>query len=142
MGAAAGRADRRAWFHGRGAARNLASAGHNVVVFDLDLRRVEDLARTGARPASSGERPAAQVDVLFTSLSGPRQSAATIPGLIDALPSRAIWIDMTTTDRDLVVELATRAGGPGIAALDAPVTGAVDAARTGNLTMFVGGPDE
>ncbi|MBV9364230.1 MAG: hypothetical protein JOY89_08310 [Solirubrobacterales bacterium] len=95
MGAAAGRADRRAWFHGRGAARNLASAGHNVVVFDLDLRRVEDLARTGARPASSGERPAAQVDVLFTSLSGPRQSAATIPGLIDALPSRAIWIDMT-----------------------------------------------
>jgi 3-hydroxyisobutyrate dehydrogenase-like beta-hydroxyacid dehydrogenase len=123
-------------------ARNLASAGHDVVVFDLDLRRVEDLARIGAQAASSGEQLAAQVDVLITSLPGPRQSAAAMPALLDALPSGAISIDMTTNDRDLVVELATRAAGRGIATLDAPVTGAVDGARSGNLTMFIGGPDD
>jgi 3-hydroxyisobutyrate dehydrogenase-like beta-hydroxyacid dehydrogenase len=63
-----------------------------------------------------------------------------MPGLIDALPESAVWVDMTTNDRDLVLELARRAAERGIEVLDAPVTAAIDGARTGNLTIFVGGP--
>jgi 3-hydroxyisobutyrate dehydrogenase len=122
-------------------ARNLAITGHDLLVYDLDPLRVRDVVRSGAREAASGDRLAGEVDVLFTSLPGPRESAAVMPGLIDALPAGAIWIDMTTNDRDLVRELARRAEARGIAALDAPVTGAVDGARTANLTIFVGGPE-
>jgi 3-hydroxyisobutyrate dehydrogenase-like beta-hydroxyacid dehydrogenase len=46
---------------------------------------------------------------------------------------------MTTNDRELVLELARRAETRGISVLDAPVTGAVDGARRGELTIFVGG---
>jgi 3-hydroxyisobutyrate dehydrogenase len=120
-------------------ARNLAVAGHDLTVYDLDPARVEDLVRSGARPAASGEELAGAVDVLLTSLPGPRQAAAAMPGLIDALPPGATWVDMTTNDRELVLELARRAQARRIAVLDAPVTGAIDAARTGNLRIFVGG---
>jgi 3-hydroxyisobutyrate dehydrogenase len=120
-------------------ARNLADAGHDLLVYDLDKSRVEDLTRNGARAADSGEQLAGEVDVLFTSLPGPRQSAAAMPGLIAALPTGATWVDMTTNDRELVLELARRAETRGISVLDAPVTGAVDGARRGELTIFVGG---
>jgi 3-hydroxyisobutyrate dehydrogenase len=120
-------------------ARNLAAAGYDLLVYDLDTSRVEDLVRNGARGADSGEQLAGQVDVLFTSLPGPRQSAAAMPSLIAALPAGATWVDMTTNDRELVLELAHRARTRDINVLDAPVTGAVDGARRGELTIFVGG---
>jgi 3-hydroxyisobutyrate dehydrogenase-like beta-hydroxyacid dehydrogenase len=62
-----------------------------------------------------------------------------MPGLIAALAPGSIWVDMTTNDRDLVRELADRATAREIGVLDAPVTGAVDGARRGALTIFVGG---
>jgi 3-hydroxyisobutyrate dehydrogenase len=123
-------------------ARNLAGAGHEPLVYDLDAGRVAELIRYGARAAGNGEQLAAEVDVLFTSLPGPRQSAAAMPGLIDALRPGAIWVDMTTNDRSLVLQLADRAAAHDVAVLEAPVTGAVDGARRGELTIFVGGPAE
>jgi 3-hydroxyisobutyrate dehydrogenase-like beta-hydroxyacid dehydrogenase len=77
--------------------------------------------------------------VLFTSLPGPRQAAAAMPGLIDVLRPGATWVDMTTNDRGLVLELAQRAEARQVSVLDAPVTGAIDGARRGTLTIFVGG---
>jgi 3-hydroxyisobutyrate dehydrogenase len=123
-------------------ARNLAAAGHDLLVYDRDASRVEDLVRNGARAAESAEQLAGEVDVLFTSLPGPRQSAAAMPSLIAALPAGATWVDMTTNDRELVLELARHAETRGISVLDAPVTGAVDGARRGELTIFVGGPPQ
>lgn len=72
-------------------------------------------------PRREGEL-AGEVDALSTSLPGPRQAAAAMPGPIDALPPGAICVDMTTNDRELVLELAqcaearrgcARCAGPG-----------------------------
>jgi 3-hydroxyisobutyrate dehydrogenase len=126
---------------GAAMARNLAGAGHDLTVYDLDPGRVEDLVRSGARPAGCGQDVAGEVEVLFTSLPGPRQAAAAMPSLIDALRPGATWVDMTTNDRDLVLELAQRAEARHITVLDAPVTGAIDGARRGKLTIFVGGSE-
>jgi len=121
---------------------NLAAAGHDLTVYDLDPARIAEVAAFGAsRAAASGEELAAQVDVLFTSLPGPRQASVAMPGLIEALAPGATWVDMTTNDRTLVVELAERAQTRGVDVVDAPVTGAIDGARTGNLTIFVGGSE-
>src|SRR6202012_2191684 len=96
-------------------ARNLAGAGHELLVYDLDASRAAELVGNGARKTGSGEQLAAEVDVLFTSLPGPAQSAAAMPGLIDALRPGAIWVDMTTNDRELVVQLADRAAAHQVA---------------------------
>jgi 3-hydroxyisobutyrate dehydrogenase-like beta-hydroxyacid dehydrogenase len=127
---------------GAAMARNLVGAGHDLVVYDLEPDRIEAVVRDGARAANSGQELAGEVEVLFTSLPGPRQSAAAMPGLIGALRRGAIWVDMTTNDRELLLELARRAGRRDVAVLDAPVTGAVDGARRGQLTIFVGGSEQ
>lgn len=65
-------------------ARNLVNAGHDLTAYDLDQAKVEELATSGATPATSAEELARNVDVLFTSLPGPRQPASAMPSLIDA----------------------------------------------------------
>ena len=61
-------------------------------------------------------------------------------GALDALPAGSIWIDLTTNRRRLVESLA--AERPDISVIDSPVTGAVDGARSGRLTLFAGGDAE
>ena len=65
-----------------------------------------------------------------------------MPALIDAMKSGSIWVDLTTNDKELVLELAERAKVRGIDTLESPVTGAVDGARLGKLTLFVGGDSD
>jgi 3-hydroxyisobutyrate dehydrogenase-like beta-hydroxyacid dehydrogenase len=62
-------------------------------------------------------------------------------GALSALRAGSLWIDLTTNRKDLVIELAEEAPD-GVEVVDAPVTGAVDGARTGRLTLFIGGADE
>ena len=120
-------------------ARNLHQAGYSVTVFDLDSAKVGGLATFGAQPADSGPAAVKHADVVFTSLPGPSQSAAAMPELLATMKSGAIWIDLTTNDRELVIKLAEQAASNQISVLESPVTGAVDGARLGKLTFFVGG---
>jgi 3-hydroxyisobutyrate dehydrogenase/2-hydroxy-3-oxopropionate reductase len=53
----------------------------------------------------------------------------------------AIWVDLTTNRKELIIELASKAP-TGVSVLDSPVTGAVDGARNGMLTLFVGGDNQ
>jgi len=59
-------------------------------------------------------------------------------GALDAVEPGAVWIDLTTNRAQLVRDLAAAAPA-GVDVVDSPVTGAVDGARTGKLTLFVGG---
>ena len=59
-------------------------------------------------------------------------------GALAALRPGSLWIDLTTNRKELVAKLAADAPD-GVDVVDAPVTGAVDGARTGRLTVFAGG---
>ena len=120
-------------------AKNLVAAKFDVTVFDLDAARMAGLQKVGARIASTVTELAADVDVLMTSLPGPKQSRLAMPPVLALLKPGALWIDLTTNDRALVLELAGIAKARGIDTLESPVTGAVDGARKGRLTLFVGG---
>ena len=121
---------------------NLLGAGYDVTVFDLAEEKLGPAVQAGARKAECGEDVAATVDILFTSLPRPKHSRAAMPALIDAMQDGSIWVDLTTNDKELVLELAARAKARGIDTLESPVTGAVDGARLGKLTLFVGGEAE
>lgn len=120
-------------------ATNLAKSGCDVVVYDLEPSKVDQVAALGATAASSSEEVADQVDVLFTSLPEPRHVAKVVPPLIEAMQTGSVWVDLTTNDRDLLLQIADNARLRKIAVVEAPVTGAVDGARLGKLTFFVGG---
>jgi 3-hydroxyisobutyrate dehydrogenase-like beta-hydroxyacid dehydrogenase len=123
-------------------ATNLVKSGCDVVVYDLEQTKIDQAVACGATAVASGEAVAAQVDILFTSLPEPRHVAATVPALIDTMSAGSVWVDLTTNDRDLLLKLAQKASVRDVSVVEAPVTGAVDGARLGKLTFFVGGDKE
>ena len=62
-------------------------------------------------------------------------------GALAALAPGSVWVDLTTSPPELIQRLAGVAPD-GVSMVDSPVTGAVDGACTGTLTLFAGGEAE
>jgi 3-hydroxyisobutyrate dehydrogenase-like beta-hydroxyacid dehydrogenase len=118
----------------------LIEAGHQVHVFDADPGKTAAAALAGGYRAESAAGCARAAEVFFTSLPRPDHVQAVMvdAGALAALSAGAVWVDLTTNQADLVTSLASRAPD-GVAVVDSPVTGAVDGARNGRLTLFAGG---
>ncbi|MDH5520548.1 MAG: NAD(P)-dependent oxidoreductase, partial [Acidimicrobiia bacterium] len=124
-------------------ARRLVGAGYAVQVFDLVPEAVADLVAAGAKPADSAVAAARGVDVLLTSLPRPDHVESVMAGpdgALAALAPGSLWVDLTTNRVELLTRLAAEAP-EAVSVVESPVTGAVDGARTGNLTLFVGGAE-
>lgn len=67
--------------------------------------------------------------------------AAGKPGLVDVLTPGTIVIDMGSSNPGDTMKLATLLAEAGSTLIDAPVSGAVAKARTGTLTIMLGGPE-
>tara|TARA_Y100000590_G_scaffold193068_2_gene219408 strand:+ start:376 stop:1317 length:942 start_codon:yes stop_codon:yes gene_type:complete len=121
----------------------LLAAGYEVTAFDRVVDPLNEIAIAGGTPAKSATEVALAADVLLTSLPRPDHVEAVMEnaGALAALRKGSCWVDLTTNRRDLVERLAAEAP-EGVTVVDAPVTGAVDGARNGRLTLFVGGDDD
>jgi len=124
-------------------ASRLATAGHEVLLHDVDGDRARALAgRTGARAVDTlaASAPTVAVAVLMlpdstaveTVLLGER-------GLLATLGPGAVVVDMGSSRPGSSVQLAATAAGRGIGWLDAPVSGGVTRAGDGSLAVMVGG---
>jgi 3-hydroxyisobutyrate dehydrogenase len=123
-------------------ASRLLRAGHQLWVHDIDQAKAKAQLAEGALWAGSIEACLEPAEIFITSLPGPAQCESLLngpKGLFAAAKPGRIWIDMTTNRRELVIDAAQKLARQGMSVLDAPVTGAVDGARTGRLTIFVGG---
>lgn len=120
--------------------KRLLSAGLRVRVFDINASAMNMAIDHGAVAAESAAECALHVNVLLTSLPRPEHVQAVMveQHALSNLRSNSIWVDLTTNRKELIIELAQRAPN-GVRVLDSPVTGAVDGAREGKLTLFVGG---
>ncbi|WP_419909393.1 NAD(P)-dependent oxidoreductase [Candidatus Poriferisodalis sp.] len=118
----------------------LSGAGHAVKAFDLRPDALDAAVGAGATATGSAADAAAGVDVLLTSLPAPSHVEAVMcdAGALAALPPGSTWVDLTTSRPELIRRLAGEAP-EGVEVVDSPVTGAVDGARNGTLTLFAGG---
>ena len=123
-------------------ARNLAAAGFELAVFDVDERRTRAAAPDlGARSAGSAADAASGADVLVVMVADSAQAQAALlgdDGAAAALPAQAAVVLMSTVGPQAVAALAAE-GHP---LLDAPVSGGVARAETGELLVMAGGPAE
>jgi 3-hydroxyisobutyrate dehydrogenase len=125
-------------------ANSILRAGHQLTVFDLNQEAVGQLVERGARRADSVGDVGRNADVVFTCLPSPtavRHVVGDFDGLFESLRSGGTWIDMSTNDRDTVLELSQAAADVGIRFLEAPVTGGVHKAAEGDITVLVGGDE-
>jgi 3-hydroxyisobutyrate dehydrogenase-like beta-hydroxyacid dehydrogenase len=129
---------------GGAVARNIQRAGFALTVHDLRKEAATKLLAHGATWADSPAAIIDQTDIVVTMVFGPKQIEQVVRGERGLLAGNCrgkIWIDLTTSSPMLMRELAAQFEQVGGLAVDAPVTGSVDAAIRGDMIMFVGGAD-
>jgi 3-hydroxyisobutyrate dehydrogenase len=125
-------------------AASLVREGHRVTVTDLDRTAAAPLLAAGATWADSAAAVAAASDVVFTCLPSPVVVNAVVAGpqgVLAGLRPGGTWIDNSTTDRVETLRLAALAAEQGVRMLEAPVTGGVHMAASGEITVLVGGEE-
>ncbi len=113
-------------------ARNLASAGHAVIGFD-----VAGVQIAGVNPATSAAEAAKGADVVITMLPNGKILRSVAAEVIPAMKPGACFIDCSTVD----VESARAVAGDWPLSVDAPVSGGVGGADAGTLTFMAGGSE-
>lgn len=123
-------------------ARNYTAAGRDVVLFDVDATVAASLAEEiGARAIDALTEVPADVDTVVLMLPNSRivESVLEGDGLLARLPDGSLVIDMGSSEPASTRRLAEVAHGEGIGYVDAPVSGGVAKAVTGELSIMVGG---
>ena len=126
-------------------ALNLAKRGFALVVHDIDSGRVQPLTAKGAVAAASPDAVTAQVERTIVMVETTEQvELVTIGahGIIRGARQGHIVLCMSTIDPFVARSLADRLAALGIAMLDAPVSGGTPRARSGELSIIVGGAAE
>ncbi len=126
-------------------ATSLHHEGFALTIYDLDPDRATELVAAGCTWAESPAVVATDVDVLITCLPSPAAVQAVMTGESGALARLSpgsLWIDMSTNDVDTLTGLARIAASVGVHCLEAPVTGGVHKAASGDITVLVGGEHE
>lgn len=125
---------------------HMASAGFPVHIFDLNRPAAEATARAhnGIAVEDSARAVAEAADAVITMLPAGgdvRDSALGADGLAEGFSEGDVLVDMSSSQPWLTVELAEELAARGIAMIDSPVSGGVDGAEAGTLTLMVGGDE-
>ena len=124
-------------------ARALATAGFRLVLYNRHPDRAGELAiELGAAVALTPAELADTADVCISSLADARAVAELYEGpdgLIAGLRRGSIVAEMSTVLPETILALEPAICARGAVALDAPVSGSVSLARSGQLTIMVGG---
>jgi 2-hydroxy-3-oxopropionate reductase len=127
-------------------ARNLAQAGHELVLYNRTRSKAEELAgELGAEVAEDLPELARRSGIIFTMLPGPPEVEEVVAGeggLLEGTGEGSLIVDMSTSSPVLARELARIAHERGAGMLDAPVSGGDVGAKEGTLSIMVGGDEE
>jgi 3-hydroxyisobutyrate dehydrogenase len=127
---------------GSNMALNVCAAGYDLVVNDIRREAGAPHLQAGASWAESARKVAEAVDVVFTSLPGPKEVEAVAlleDGLLAGMRRGTAWFDLSTNSPAVVRRLHERFGAKGIAMLDSPVSGGPAGAKSGKLALWVSG---
>jgi 3-hydroxyisobutyrate dehydrogenase-like beta-hydroxyacid dehydrogenase len=123
-------------------AANLVRAGFTVSVYDRLAERCQPLVGLGAKACGSLAELASESSVVITMVPDTPDVDALLfqpEGIAQSLPAGSVVIDMSTIAPGAAVRFARQLSERSIAMLDAPVSGGEPGARTGRLSIMVGG---
>lgn len=123
-------------------ALNLRKAGFDLVVHDMREEAAKPQLAAGAKWAVDVQTLGKAVDVVLTSLPGPREAEAVGADLMASMKRGGVWFDLTTNSPTVVRALSARCDEHGIHMLDAPVSGGPHGAKSGKMALLVGGDEK
>jgi 3-hydroxyisobutyrate dehydrogenase len=124
-------------------ARRLHEAGHTVRCYDPSPEARARVESAGLSTLSDATE-AASSDVVLLMLPNSDVVEAVLlrDGLLAAMPAGSTVVDMSSSRPASTRTLAEKAGARRVRYVDAPVSGGVIGAESGNLTIMVGGAAE
>ena len=124
---------------GMGMAKNLIKSGFSVIGFDLDDKRLRKLKENGGSTATSTVQVGKETDAVFVMVMNGKQVKAVVADLATGLKDRGTIILTATITPEEAQEAYSIADIEGVAMLDSPVSGGMDGAHNGTLTLMTAG---
>ncbi len=130
---------------GKPMAANIVKGGHEVFVLDSDAAHASKVAGEIGATALHGPQGLATVDVIVTMLPDGRSVRAVAlgpDGIVAVARPGTLLVDMSSSQPLITQETGAALAAKGIIMIDAPVSGGVERATSGTLTIMIGGDDQ
>ncbi len=124
---------------GMGMAKNLIKSGFSVIGFDLDDKRLLKLKENGGSTATSTVQVGEETDAVFVMVMNGEQVKAVVADSVIGLKDRGTIILTATITPEEAREAYSIADLEGVAMIDSPVSGGMDGAHNGTLTLMTAG---
>ena len=126
---------------------NLLKGGHDVTVFDVDPARAAQFVKEVGGRAAASLAEVADNEVVVTMLPTSKIVRQALlddqdGGFAKAIKPGLIIVDMSSSEPGDTVKLGPELARRGAIFIDAPVSGALPRAITGELAIMIGGEDE
>jgi 3-hydroxyisobutyrate dehydrogenase len=123
-------------------AANLVKAGFEVTACDAVRGRAASFAaETGAKAAESPADAAEGAECVVIIVPTSKQVGEAVEAMLPSLAKGMLVVDMTSGQPGRTREIAAMLSGHGVAMIDAPVSGGVPRAKTGQLAIMTGGEE-
>jgi 3-hydroxyisobutyrate dehydrogenase len=125
---------------GASMAKNLAGAGLLNMVWNRTSSRANTFAdETGVAVAADPAQLAGACNIILTCVSADEDLLNVIEQILPAIMPGTIVVDTSTVSPATARQLAARLSGADAGFVDAPVSGGVEGARKGTLSVMAGG---
>ena len=123
-------------------AKNLLKSGYKLKAFNRSQNKTERLKEFGAEISTSIKDAVSNSDIIITMLTDD-EAVEKVMGsreFIENIRSYSTVIDMSSISPSATIDFAKQINDLGCDYLDAPVSGGALKAKTGELSIMVGGP--
>ena len=126
-------------------ASHILKEGYELYVYNRTSAKTQSLVASGAQACDSPGSVAEMCDIIFAIVGFPKDVETVFlgsNGIVEKAKPGSIIVDMTTSTPDLAKKIASVAIKKGLHSLDAPVSGGDVGAKSGMLSIMVGGKKE
>ena len=130
---------------GKPMAKNLIDAGYKLIAYDVVEKALDEIVAYGAERGTSPKDVTENCEIILTMLPNSPQVKEVVlgeNGIIEGVREGQILIDMSSIAPLVSQEIAKELEKKGVEALDAPVSGGEEKAKSGTLAFMVGGKKE
>ena len=125
--------------------KNILKKGFEVSVFNRSAKRLSEFKKLGVSIFKTPKELAANSDVVITMITGQKDVEEVLfgkDGVVKGAKRDLVVIDMSTIGVKSAKNISKKLKKYGIEFIDAPVTGSVVRATSGELTIFIGGDEK
>ncbi len=127
---------------GGGIAKNLCNANFETYGFDISAERIAEFQSYGGIVASTVQELATKCDTVFIMVMNKQQVHAIVDELVQVMQSHQTIIITATIEPSVVMSVAEKVQSRAIKIIDSPVSGGLNGARDGTLTLMVAAKSE